>query len=570
MIKGKLFYKVLFFLTISSLMMILVQTVWRPVNQKPLKGVTDPVEFPTMTFDSLYDGSYQRQLDAYLSQNYGFRESSIRLYNQYIWSFYGKENVDHIVSGKEGWLFYNHHVDDYYGQEMYRWHQDKETAVKTYELELKRMMQLRKVLKRYGVEFLMFVAPDKAFVYPDYLPEQEHDTTTINARKYYTKRFEEVGFPYIDMTEMFLEMKDTMSYPIMPSKGAHWNNSCVYGIDTLLHLMGELKGEQLADFSYGDAIPSYRFMEVENDIETYINLLIENEKTKKFQTKERQYKIVADSNTLKPNVLFVGNSFLFQIYDYIHLDSIFSDISHWYYNRMSYKGFNRKHCEFSEIDRLQTMLLADYVIWFADGAQLYKTSYGFAEDALIKLYVDDDRFWKVWTAVRDSMSKEIMSQMPKDSVFDTTLFLKQIGDQAYTLVTETPEMYFEEIRKDSIPQEMDERNEKILLGKQIIRDEKWYDKIKHYSNLMSMSEDEALNQEIDNIYNNRPLLRDKDVNLTDKEREERLNAIIEEIKSKPEMMEDIKKKAAKKNISVEQAIIDDANWILEYKLKNFE
>ena len=131
-------------------------------------------------------------------------------------------------------------------------------------------------------------------------------------------------------------------------------------------------------------------------------------------------------------------------------------------------------------------------------------------------------------------------------------------------------MYFEEIRKDSIPQEMDERNEKILLGKQIIRDEKWYDKIKHYSNLMSMSEDEALNQEIDNIYNNRPLLRDKDVNLTDKEREERLNAIIEEIKSKPEMMEDIKKKAAKKNISVEQAIIDDANWILEYKLKNFE
>ena len=105
---------------------------------------------------------------------------------------------------------------------------------------------------------------------------------------------------------------------------------------------------------------------------------------------------------------------------------------------------------------------------------------------------------------------------------------------------------------------------------QIIRDEKWYDKIKHYSNLMSMSEDEALNQEIDNIYNNRPLLRDKDVNLTDKEREERLNAIIEEIKSKPEMMEDIKKKAAKKNISVEQAIIDDANWILEYKLNNFE
>lgn len=565
--KDKVFHTILFILTILFFLMILIQTVWHPFEYDKLRGITDDVEFPSLTFDSLYDGSYQKQLDAYLSQNYGFREPSIRFYNQYIWDFYGKENVDHIVSGKEGWLFYKHHVDDYYGQEMYRWQSDKETAIKTYDAEVRRMMQLRNRLKQYGIEFLMFIAPDKAFIYPEHLPEQEYDTTSINARKYYSHRFEEVGFPYIDMTEMFIQMKDTMSYPIMPPKGAHWNNSCVYGIDSLLHLMGSLKGEQLADFSYGETIPAYRYMDVENDIETYINLLCTRDIDKKYETKERLFTIVSDSNTVKPNVLFVGNSYLFQIYDYIPVNELFSDMSHWYYNRMSYKGFKRKHLEFSELNKLQTILMADYIVWFADGSQVYKTSYGFVEDALLKLYVDEKRISDVYAEVCDSIAEEMMSKMPHDTVFDTTLFIKQMWEKANTLIQKYPESFFEEISKDSIPADMNEKIEKILLSKQIIEDEKWHNKLKHYANLINKPIDKILEEEIDNIYHNRPLLRDKNIVLVANERTELLNNIIEEIKSKPELMEKIKQKAIDNGKTLEQAIIDDANWILEDKLR---
>lgn len=565
--KDRVFHTILFILTILFFLMILIQTVWHPFEYDKLRGITDDVEFPSLTFDSLYDGSYQRQLDAYLSQNYGFREPSIRFYNQYIWDFYGKENVDHIVSGKEGWLFYKHHVDDYYGQEMYRWQSDKETAIKTYDAEVRRMMQLRNRLKQYGIEFLMFIAPDKAFIYPEYLPEQEYDTTTVNARKYYSRRFDEVGFPYIDMTEMFIQMRDTVPYPLMPIKGAHWNNSCVYGIDSLLHLMGSLKGEQLADFSYGETIPAYRYMDVENDIETYINLFSTGDIDEKYEAKERLYTIVSDSNTVKPNVLFIGNSYLFQVYDYIPVNELFSDMSHWYYNRMSYKGFNRIHHEYSEIDRLQTILMADYIVWFADGAQVYKTSYGFVEDALMRLYVDEKRVSDVCAGIRDSLAEELMSKMPHDTVFDTTVFMKRMWEKASSIIQKYPERYFEEIREDSIPADMSKKIEKILLGKQIVEDEKWHNKIKHYAHLINKSADKVLEEEIENIYHNRPLLKDKDIVLAANERTELLNIIIEEIKSKPELMEKIKQKAIDKGKTLEQAIIDDANWILEDKLR---
>ena len=183
------FHKILFILTIAVFTTIMVQTIWHPFNIKSLKGKTDKVELPKLGFKNYSDGSFQKQFDAYLTQNFGFREWTLRLYNQYLWTCYRKENVDHILPGKDTWMFYKHHVDDYYGQEMYRWQKTTEIALERYEREIRLMKKLRGVLKEYGIEFLMFVAPDKAFIYPEYLPDQEFDTTTINARKYYVNRF---------------------------------------------------------------------------------------------------------------------------------------------------------------------------------------------------------------------------------------------------------------------------------------------------------------------------------------------------------------------------------------------
>ena len=177
-------------------------------NIKPLSGQFDEVPAPEVSFENYRQGIMQKQLEKYISENYGFREWTIRCYNQYLWDFFKKENVEHVVIGKDGWLFYQHHVDDYYGREMYRWQENTDIAYNKYEREIRMMNKLRSILHEYGIEFLMFIAPDKAFVYPEYLPEQTYDTTTINARKYYVKRLTETGFPIIDMTEWFIQAEN--------------------------------------------------------------------------------------------------------------------------------------------------------------------------------------------------------------------------------------------------------------------------------------------------------------------------------------------------------------------------
>ena len=561
----KNFHKILFIITIAIFTTILVQTIWHPFNIKKLYGNTDKVELPKLNLKNYSDGSFQKDFDKYLTQNFGFREFSLRLYNQYLWTCYAKENVAHIVPGKDNWLFYKHHIDDYYGQEMYNWQSSSETAIELYEREIDLMKKLRDVLKTYDIEFLMFVAPDKAYIYPEYLPEQEFDTTTINARKYYISRLKEEGFPCIDMTEMFINMKDTVDYPLMPSKGAHWNNTCVYGIDTLLRVMETLKGDKLAEFSYGEAIPSYRYLDEESDIEGYMNLLWKKPIPKKFKTKERQFEIVKDSTTVMPNVLFVGNSYLFQVYDYVPVEEIFSNMNHWYYNRTSYAGFDRKYNKLDNIDRLQTLLSSDYVVWFADGCQIYKTSYGFVEDAIFRLCITDERCEEVRNIVADRIFKNKTSN-PNESKDSLTL-MKESKIQAYNTIKNNPDKYFEELQGDETPTSRNKRVTNIIAGKQIIKDGVWYEKLKSYATLNSITTDKALAVEINNLNSNKPLIRDMELSIIDDNQYNNLvNKTIEEIKANPKSMEKIKQKAIKTNKTLEQAIIDDAKWIANQKL----
>ena len=81
-------------------------------------------------------------------------------------------------------------------------------------------------------------ADAEGFLYPEHLPDRQHDTTSINARKYYIAQVEENSFPYIEMTSWFQALKeaDTLPYSLISQTGAHWGFSSVLAADSLLRL----------------------------------------------------------------------------------------------------------------------------------------------------------------------------------------------------------------------------------------------------------------------------------------------------------------------------------------------
>ena len=302
-----------------------------------------------------------------------------------------------------------------------------------------------------------------------------------------------------------------------------------------------------------------------------MNLLWKRPIPKKFKTKERQFEIVKDSATVMPNVLFVGNSYLFQVYDYVPVEDIFSNMNHWYYNHTSYSGFKRKYAKITEIDRLQTLLLSDYVVWFADGCQIYKTSYGFVEDAIFRLCITDARAKEVRDIVADSIFNVKISQLRKtNSVIDSAGLMKESKSQAFTEVKNNPEKYFVELQGDGIPTSRNERVEKIIVNKQINNDPDWRAKLESYSVINNITFEKAVSIEMENINKNKLLIRDMNLHIINKEQFDILvNQVVEEIYAKPNLMESIKGKAVKHNKTLEQAVIDDAKWMVKQRLNKY-
>ena len=92
---------------------------------------------------------------------------------------------------------------------------------------------------------MVFMAPEKSFLYPEYLPEREHDTTTFNARTYFLQKFEETDFPCIDMNRWFQQMKDTVKEAAesvdMPYVTVRWVGGTLTNVETVNRQIKKLK-----------------------------------------------------------------------------------------------------------------------------------------------------------------------------------------------------------------------------------------------------------------------------------------------------------------------------------------
>ena len=275
-----------------------------------------PTPKPELSYESYRTTNYQSQSENHLRENFGFREPLIRFYNQFLYDFFRTTYSNEVVVGKDHWFYYTQHVNEYYGTEMYRWYDSTEEACADFDREARLMWKLRSILKEYGKEFLMFMAPDKGFLYPEHLPYRKPDTTTVNAREYYSAKFDEYHFPYIEMTKWFLELKeaDTLPYSLMPQGGAHWGFSSVLAADSLFRFMEQLNGQRFPKMKIGPLHESSEQIKYgDRDLENTINLMrvVPHHYDKLF---DAEVTIDKDSATIWPRVLFVGNSFLWRMH----------------------------------------------------------------------------------------------------------------------------------------------------------------------------------------------------------------------------------------------------------------
>ena len=557
--KPRIRYDCILFALLMVFLFVPVVQEWTDIFPvKPLKGVFEPTPKPVLSFENYRDNTYQTQIEKYTSENFGLREPVIRLYNQYVWSAYNKTYCHFIVPGKEGYLYYALAVNEHYGTELPKHYKTNEDAMKDADKELRMMNKLRYVLKDYGIEFLAFIAPDKPEVYPEYLPRRDADTTTIHLADYFSRRMEETGFPYINMTDWFVSMRDTISVPLFPKTDSHWRYSAVYGYDSLFRFMNSLDGEaKFPSLHIGPPI-AYESEELEGDEET-LNLLfrIHRDKTKY----KSDITVVDDTTHRKPRVLFVGDSFIWSMEGFLTARQIMTDWEVWFYNNTAVTASTKRSESVKDIDRLSRILNADYVVFYSAGHQWWEATYGFTKDALLQLCVNDSLF---------EASVEYYSHHMRNYGDYANMTEEEVRKSMIWTLKNDPELIPGLDGEDMPTIRSTERIKQAMTVGRIRKDQDWVLSLLLYATQQSISLDDALNEEADRMDRGESLIRDEVTFDTATFIQMKELEVMEQWRHNNEMILLIQQKANERGITFEEMLEKDARWFINQKMEKGE
>ena len=290
-----------------------------------LAGSFTKTEYKPFTWDNWWKGDYQENATDFLNENFGFRNTFVRMHNQRLFWLYNQATTYNVVVGEEDYLFGRTYIDAYYGTDFIG--QDSITW-KTQKLK-----QLQNKLAKNGTKLVVVLAPGKASFYPEYIPKKYRKTTkqkNLNLSGY-LKAFHQEGINYIDFNSWFIQMKDTSKYALFPKCGIHWSKYGEYlAADSLVKYINANGIE--GSIRLNSISVSNDNKDGDNDIGESLNLLFPISGTPLAYP---DYQFVQKEKPQRP-VLVIADSFYWGLFNKGMSQGIFGDGQFWYYNKQVY------------------------------------------------------------------------------------------------------------------------------------------------------------------------------------------------------------------------------------------
>lgn len=352
------------------------QTNW--FSLKPLKGHIETVPKPAWEMKKWFTENLQQEFQAYVTSRLGFRTLLIRINNQLDFSLFKTPHANEVIVGKNDYLFENNYIKDYTGEDFIGEEQLDE--------RLARLRFIQQALKQKNIDLLVIFSPGKASFYPEYIPDRYHpEKRAISNYQYFSSGAAELGLNTIDFNQYFIQMKDTVSWPIYPKCGIHWS---VYGMalcaDSLFRYIEKTRGIRMLDFGWNGLDLPDTLRDTDYDIGDGMNLLWKI-KTPRGAYPRFFYK--EQPGYTKPDVLVIADSFYWTIFGNGITSTMFGENVFWFYFEQAFtsKGgpFDVKTLDVkAELESKQMIIL------MSAESNLFKFPFGFLEK-VYPLYFPD-------------------------------------------------------------------------------------------------------------------------------------------------------------------------------------
>jgi hypothetical protein len=504
--KQKVSYTVLFVLSVVLLAFPAVQQYAKLFDFKPLNGVTEKVEQPQLNFKNWMTGTFQKQEERYLSENIGFRELFVRCYNQMSWSLFRKVQNKSIFINDENWIFNDFTIKHHYGQSMYDYVGSNEEAIRKMTDDALMIFKLQHVLQEYGTTFFVCLAPGKDMVCDAYLPEVKGFTRPpgILAIDFYPPLFDSLGINYIDFSKYCMEIRDTLSYPLYLKSSSHWSTQAAeYIADSLFNYMEALSGLNIRELSWSEPYLAPT-RDPDADLEEVMNLFWPIESGMNYYV---DVGLVEDTTADKPKWLTVGDSYYWEWQYNLPLDQMFEYNHYWYYNNTVHN--DPFHGNVSEVDLLRELISTDVIMLLYSPCNLFDLNRQFLTRSLFSLLYEDgvaeDKLEKIKQDIRNT--PEWYGSIEQNAIANGQNVEQSIEDNARYLLMSQPGLYFDEFNGAVVPECRNSRIDKVLMEinnperdrirRQMLENEEWLNSIREKAALSNITIDEAINKDID-------------------------------------------------------------------------
>ena len=374
------------------LVTLFLPTLQHSLNIVPSTILSGEEEAPTRNKWSVtgwLDGSFQEQYGKRRDARLGLRSHMVKTYNQLHYSLFHRvvsTKGTNVVIGKENWLYEKVYID-----KLHRPARDDGTLI---DSRVRGLRTLQDQLEERGISFVYIIAPSKAEVYPEYIPDKllKKPLPLDTATDYRQARaaLEKHGVNFVDSHTLFLQEKQEKRYQLFGPSGVHWNK---YGAYLAWKNLEQLLKEQLKvplQIPPLEQVVSRPSDYIEADLGGLLNLW-----DPALTSPVTDYPVFTDlktENRKKPTLLIVGDSFMFTLLDIIAKAGFITDTDAWFYykrhfhypvldGRINISALTDTPLDKNNMDWQNQLLNKDLVILMSTEYWLPNMGWGFIEEA---------------------------------------------------------------------------------------------------------------------------------------------------------------------------------------------
>lgn len=166
-----------------------------------------------MEEDGVFNANILSDLGKYFEQHFAFRPDIITADAVIQSSIFGVSNLDSVVAGTDGWLYYASTLDDYQGR----------NALSKEQIDgiVHNLALVQQRTEEHDAQFLFAVAPNKNTLYPEHMPSYYRvDESSDRNRTLLNAALVDSSVAYCNLFDVFEGQDETLYF----SRDSHWNN----------------------------------------------------------------------------------------------------------------------------------------------------------------------------------------------------------------------------------------------------------------------------------------------------------------------------------------------------------